>query len=197
MNRRGVALIEVIISVAIAGIVMAGVFALARGQARGYRAARESLEMNDDARIVFEKVTRNLRNTGAGTSFFVGIDPTAAIGTLEVVDSLGAGPTGAPALRLANNVVGPGAVLPGTDALHYLRVAKEPGTFMQVRIPAVVALGTPYPVDDFAALAPCLNRDSLLLISDQSAPTSAPAASSFPQARPASNPARHQLVSRR
>jgi prepilin-type N-terminal cleavage/methylation domain-containing protein len=171
--RRGFSLIEMLVALAISAIVMAIAYTLAVTQMQSYTEGSAVSEMHVSARAVFESMTRDLRNAGAGTSFYAGA-PLAALGAtdrLSVRDTSDGSSRGIPAIRIASNLTGPTGVMIGSDAISLLRIT-GPSTWLTDRVPPSPGTSTPFEVADFNVIRPCALADGLVLISDSSRSTS-------------------------
>lgn len=169
----GFTLPEMLVTVAVAGILIAAAFALARAQIQSYAGGHESAQMNSSTRLVFEALGKDIRNAGAGTSFYAGVPAAAFGGGMTVADAGDGSSRGVPAIRIANNVNHP-AAMPGSDAIALLRTTGNQA-ILAARVPADPGTGVPYPLLDdpalppgngFAPLAACAGADGLVLISD-------------------------------
>jgi len=69
-DRRGLTLIELMISLSVFGIVMAVVFSFLTGARNSYQSTREKVQYQQSVRAVISLITREVRSTGC--------DPTSA-----------------------------------------------------------------------------------------------------------------------
>lgn len=67
-NQRGFTLTELLVSAAIIGVVMAGVFVLQRGGQQAYLFGSNRVETQQNARVALELMTRELRSAAAVTA---------------------------------------------------------------------------------------------------------------------------------
>lgn len=173
MGRRGFTLVEMMVAVAVGAIVLAAVFSLAVQQMQSYTEGAAVGELHASSRVVFESLTRDLRNAGAGTSFYAGA-PIAVLGVnehLAIRDGSDGSSRGIPAIRVANGITSPAEVMPGSDAIALLRIT-SPTTALLDRVPPAPGAGVAYEVADFNVLAACAAADGMVLLSDSTRSTS-------------------------
>ncbi|MBK6690504.1 MAG: prepilin-type N-terminal cleavage/methylation domain-containing protein [Deltaproteobacteria bacterium] len=171
--RRGFTLIEMMVAIGVGAVVLAAIFSLAVQQMQSYTEGAAVAELHSSSRVVFESLTRDLRNAGAGTSFYAGA-PIAVLGAnerLAVRDNNDGTSRGIPAIRIVNGVTTPADVMPGSDAIALLRITSLT-TWLEDRVPPNPGAGVPYEVGDFNVIAGCAAADGMVLISDSSRSTS-------------------------
>jgi prepilin-type N-terminal cleavage/methylation domain-containing protein len=67
-NQRGFALAELLVAVAVMGLVMAGVFVVQRGGQQAYLLGSNRVETQQNARVVLDLMTRELRSARSITT---------------------------------------------------------------------------------------------------------------------------------
>jgi prepilin-type N-terminal cleavage/methylation domain-containing protein len=75
-NRRGFALVELLVGTAVIGIVMAGIFVLQRGGQQAYLFGSSRVETQQNARVALDLLTRELRSAGSITTITSATDIT-------------------------------------------------------------------------------------------------------------------------
>jgi prepilin-type N-terminal cleavage/methylation domain-containing protein len=182
--RAGFTLIEMLVTTAVAAILIASVFAFATFQVRTMSKEQDVTQMHTSARLIIDSMTYDLRNAGFGTSFYAGAPQTAFGGRLAISDGT-LGVLGVPAVKLVDAATGDAGEMFASDAISVLRVLGRstsiPGVGAgNINIPAAPGRSTPFEVADISALQPCANENDpdapfLVLVSDlarQGAPAS-------------------------
>jgi prepilin-type N-terminal cleavage/methylation domain-containing protein len=202
-KRNGFTLVELIVATLVGAIGVAAAFAFARSQLQGYATQTEASHMQSSAQLVLEALARDVRNAGYGTSFWAGSPNLAFNGQMFSVDANGRS-KGFPAVGMANNITTAG-VMPGSDAISFLRILSNSTTLTPTPMPCSLNNGTgspfQYTTDPLSwSNLTCLSGTmvdfpvaALLLVTDSSRPTGEPegmlvaAASNPPPAAPTFN----------